>query len=45
MGEGGSIDFEINPATKASVMAGLDLIGSTLQHGDAIAAYEARVAA
>ncbi len=44
-GPDGPIGFDINPATKASVMAGLDLIGSTLQHGDAIAAYEARVAA
>lgn len=43
--KGAAIDFDINPATKASVVAGLDLIGSTLQFGDAIAAYEARVAA
>lgn len=43
--KGGLIDFDINPATKASVMAGLDLIGSTLQHADAIATYEARSAA
>ena len=42
---GGLIDFDINPATKDSVMAGLDLIGSTLQHEPAIAAYEARRAA
>ncbi|RYG21449.1 3-isopropylmalate dehydratase small subunit, partial [bacterium] len=41
----GVLDFDINPATKASVMAGLDLIGSTLQNADAIAAYEARSAA
>ena len=43
--KGGVIDFDINPATKASVMAGLDLIGSTLTLGTAIDAYEARVAA
>jgi 3-isopropylmalate dehydratase small subunit len=42
---GETIPFEINPATKASVLAGLDLIGSTLQHGDAIDAYETRMAA
>jgi 3-isopropylmalate/(R)-2-methylmalate dehydratase small subunit len=40
--QGATIPFEINPATKASVLAGLDLIGSTLQFGDAISAYEAR---
>jgi 3-isopropylmalate/(R)-2-methylmalate dehydratase small subunit len=43
--QGATISFEINPATKASVLAGLDLIGSTLQFGDAISAYEARSAA
>ncbi len=42
---GGLIDFDLNPATKASVMAGLDLIGSTLRLSDAISAYEARMAA
>ena len=42
---GGLIDFDIDPATKASVVAGLDLIGSTLRCEDAIAAYEARRAA
>ena len=42
---GGLIDFDLNPATKASVMAGLDLIGSTLTLTEAIDAYEARVAA
>ena len=41
----GRLDFEINPATKASVMAGLDLIGSTLQLSGAISAFEARRAA
>ena len=40
--KGSLIDFDINPATKASVLAGLDLIGSTLRHVDAISAYEAR---
>lgn len=40
--KGAAIDFDINPATKASVLAGLDLIGSTLQYEDAIKAYEAR---
>lgn len=43
--KGAVIDFDINPATKASVVAGLDLIGSTLQYADAISAYEAAVAA
>ncbi len=43
--KGGMIDFDINPATKASVVAGLDLIGSTLRHEGAISAYEARRAA
>ena len=43
--KGGLIDFDLNPATKASVMAGLDLIGSTLTLADAIDAYEARMAA
>lgn len=42
---GGLIDFDINPATKASVVAGLDLIGLTLQLAGAISAYETRVTA
>ena len=43
--KGGLIDFDISPATKASVMAGLDLIGSTLTLVGSIDAYEAREAA
>lgn len=42
VGGGGVIDFDINPATKGSVMAGLDLIGATLQLAGSIDAYEAR---
>lgn len=42
---GAVIDFDINPATKASVIAGLDLIGSTLTLEDQIKAYESKVAA
>ena len=38
------LDFDIDPVTKAAVMAGLDLVGSTLVHADAIAAYERREA-
>ena len=40
--QGSLVDFDINPATKGSVMAGLDLIGATLQLSGAIDAYEAR---
>ncbi|MCH8273940.1 MAG: 3-isopropylmalate dehydratase small subunit [Armatimonadetes bacterium] len=32
--------FDINAATKKALMEGLDLIGSTLQHEEKIAAYE-----
>jgi 3-isopropylmalate/(R)-2-methylmalate dehydratase small subunit len=35
--------FEIAPATKAALLAGLDLIGTTLVHEAEIAAFEARL--
>lgn len=37
---GHTYHFEINPAVKAQLIAGHDLIGTTLVHADAIAAYE-----
>ena len=42
--EGGDVleGFEIDPFRRHSLMNGLDDIGMTLQHEDAIAAYEAR---
>ena len=42
--EGGDVleSFEIDPFRRHSLMNGLDDIGMTLQHEDAIAAYEAR---
>jgi 3-isopropylmalate/(R)-2-methylmalate dehydratase small subunit len=39
-GERFEIEFQINSAVKGAVMDGLDLIGTTLRHEDAIAAYE-----
>jgi 3-isopropylmalate/(R)-2-methylmalate dehydratase small subunit len=38
----GSASFEINAATKAALVEGLDLIGTTLQFADAIDAFETR---
>ncbi len=37
-----TLRFEINEGTKAAVMEGLDLIGTTLRHESDIAGYEAR---
>ncbi len=39
---GATYTFEIAGANKEALMKGLDLIGKTLQSGEAIAAYEAR---
>ena len=38
---GESLSFEINEATKLALIAGLDLIGTTLQYDSQIADYEA----
>jgi 3-isopropylmalate/(R)-2-methylmalate dehydratase small subunit len=38
--DGGSASFEIAPGLKAQIMAGHDLIGSTLVHNDAIGSFE-----
>jgi len=35
--------FEMAPATKEQLISGLDLIGTTLAHEDAIRAYEAKI--
>lgn len=35
-----SFHFDINPVSKDALVQGLDLIGTTLQYGDAIDAYE-----
>ena len=35
-----SLHFDINPATKHALVEGLDLIGTTLIHEEAIASYE-----
>lgn len=40
--EDGSATFEINAATKAALVEGLDLIGTTLQYADAIDAFESK---
>lgn len=37
-----SFEFEIDAVTKQALIAGLDLIGTTLQYDDAIAAYESK---
>jgi 3-isopropylmalate/(R)-2-methylmalate dehydratase small subunit len=39
--EGGEASFEIDPETRRRLLAGLDDIGVTLQHAEAIDAYEA----
>jgi len=39
---GTSLTFDINPFTKAAILEGLDLIGTTLRHEASIGAYEAR---
>ncbi len=39
---GGQASFDINPATKAALVEGLDLIGTTLQYDAAIEAFETR---
>lgn len=39
-----SFSFEINPTTKDSIVKGLDLIGTTLEYGPQIDAYEAKTA-
>jgi 3-isopropylmalate/(R)-2-methylmalate dehydratase small subunit len=39
--EGGAASFEIDPETKRRLTGGLDDIGVTLQHADAIERYEA----
>jgi 3-isopropylmalate/(R)-2-methylmalate dehydratase small subunit len=41
---GAKIAFEIDPSRKEKLMKGLDAIGETLQHGDAIARFEHRQA-
>ncbi len=38
--DGQAYRFDIDPGRKASLLAGLDEIGETLQHADAIAAFE-----
>ena len=38
---GEAIGFEIEPLRRSAMLAGLDEIGLTLQHADAIAAYQA----
>jgi 3-isopropylmalate/(R)-2-methylmalate dehydratase small subunit len=40
--DGTSLPFGINPATKHALVEGLDLIGTTLVHEEAIASYELR---
>jgi len=40
-GPGGAVPFAIEPMRKAALLGGLDEIGLTLQHADAIAAYQA----
>ncbi|MCG6895736.1 MAG: 3-isopropylmalate dehydratase small subunit, partial [Thiocapsa sp.] len=40
--DGTRIPFEIDAGNKARLLEGLDDIGLTLQHADAIRAYEAR---
>jgi 3-isopropylmalate/(R)-2-methylmalate dehydratase small subunit len=40
--EGGEAPFEIEPDRKRKLLEGLDEIGLTLQHSEAIRAYEAR---
>ena len=39
--DGLSVPFEIDPFRKECLLAGLDDIGTTLQHEDRIAAFEA----
>jgi 3-isopropylmalate/(R)-2-methylmalate dehydratase small subunit len=39
---GRTLSFEINSGLKSALIEGLDLIGTTLRHENAIAAYEAR---
>jgi 3-isopropylmalate/(R)-2-methylmalate dehydratase small subunit len=39
---GGEASFEINAATKAALVEGLDLIGTTLQYDAAIGAFESK---
>ena len=43
--DGGSISFEVDAFRKHCLLNGLDDIGLTLEKGDAIDAYEARLAA
>jgi 3-isopropylmalate/(R)-2-methylmalate dehydratase small subunit len=38
--KGETFTFDINPASKNAIVKGLDLIGTTLEESDAIAAYE-----
>ena len=40
--DGSSIDFEVQPFRKYCLLGGLDDIGLTLRHADAIKAYEAK---
>ena len=40
-GPDGAVSFAIEPMRKAALLGGLDEIGLTLQHADAIAAYQA----
>jgi 3-isopropylmalate/(R)-2-methylmalate dehydratase small subunit len=42
LGDGESIAFEVHPYRKHCLQNGLDEIGQTLQHAEAIAAYEER---
>ena len=43
--DGTAIPFEIDPFKKRCLVEGLDDVALTLEHADAIAAFEARVAA
>jgi 3-isopropylmalate/(R)-2-methylmalate dehydratase small subunit len=40
--DGRAFGFDIDPGRKDKLIRGLDAIGETLQHADAIQAYEAR---
>jgi 3-isopropylmalate/(R)-2-methylmalate dehydratase small subunit len=42
LGDGESIPFDVHPYRKHCLLLGLDEIGQTLQHADAITAYEDR---
>ena len=42
LGDGESIPFDVHPYRKHCLLLGLDEIGQTLQHADAIGAYEGK---